>query len=1100
MKKIFIISQVKNEADIIESFCRYNLTYSDGMLIRDNESSDNTKDIIQNLINEGLSIFWINDVRGKNNFAKKAIDKYNADLIIPLDADEFLYHTDGINPRETLEKLDETKEYQAIWRTYIYEKEPDIELGFMPNNFIYYRNPVMEDPLKYERHKKVIASRHLIKSRSAAFIAGSHFLKYPDEYLASAKIEILEKMVFAHFPIRSKAHVLRKVIPNWIYKWGLPNRAPRDMLGASQLGILFDDLKNHGEISPEKIKQFSIDYAMTLDFDKFDQIKLLNKEELENIKNDLGEALTIAGNMRTSFCSDKLKLRYTDFNEDNKVFLRATLTEIDKVVTNLSKSLDEIQAKYLPSLMSHIYYDTGNGFNHEELLQVPLFRHENYFKAEVTIPQNVKSIRFDPVEGFACIVDNIQINTDAGKIEYTNINGIALDGFNLFDHFDPQIFIDFEGKNISRLQITGNMRHFIIEDISFLSKIKQLIEKYFETKSEINILIADKNNLIAERDGLIADKNNLIAERDTLLNSRSWRLTKPLRKFAAFVRRHKVLRLVAKGLMFIKRKIIKPLSPNEIVKNNYYRWIEQNEPSNEDIKLQRQYSFSYRPKISIVIPVYKASLDFFKELITSIQTQTYENWELCIADTSHKRIKKIKRICAADIRIKYSYLREDNGISANTNEAIKLVSGDYIAFINHNDTLSPFALYENVKCINEQPDVELIYSDEDQIIDNIRCNPVLKPDFAPDSLRSNNYMAHFLVIKQKLLKQLGGFRSEYDGAQNYDLALRVSETTTKIHHIRKVLYHCRIQKKHPQEYSYNVLEACKKALDAHINRLGLIGKTYINNSASGYFHVIYDVIGNPSVSIIIPNKDYMTTLKTCVDSILERSTYNNYEIVIVENNSENEETFTYYCELKKHPKVRVLYYLEKGFNYSKLINFGIKNCSSDYIVQLNNDTEVITPNWLELMLGFAQRPDVGAVGAKLLYPDNSIQHAGVCLFSKESKFLIGHIYHSYSIQNFIAVTGACLMSRRFLYEQNGYMDENFAITHGDIDFCFRLRQNGLNIVYNSLVEIFHFESKTRGYDDTPEKFEHFTQEKKCFINKWLNVIYSGDPYFNTNRP
>jgi hypothetical protein len=538
MKKIFVILATRNEGDIIESFCRYNLTFCDGMIIYERQSSDNTNEIIRKLIAEGLPIHLYDDpnvVLGpfaegnvKTSMAHRAINEYSADLVLSLDTDEFLYHIDGINPRETLEALREDVEYQALWRTYVYEKEPDIKLGFMPNNFTHYRNPVLEDTDKYERHKKVIASGYLIKDDHATFVDGSHFLLYPKEYNNSVKIEILKKLVFAHFPVRSKTQVMRKVIPNWIYRWAVPNHFPRSDLDVFQLGVIFNDIRDNGEITFDKIKQYSIEYAMMLDFDKLGKRRFFNREEIENIKRDLGEELTIASIMKTSFCSNKLKLRYTNYNEDNKIFMRATLTEIDRTLTYLSTESDEkskLLTKYLPAKISNIYMDTGNGFNQEEVISVPLFRHENYFEASVTLPVNVKNVRFNPVAGFGCVIDNMQIVTDAGNIEYTPINGIYADGLYIFDNPDPQIFIDFEGKNITHLQITGNMRHFIIENIKFLSKTL-----------------------------------SIISERDSLLNSRSWRITKPLRDFVVFVRRHKLLYFFAKVIWSIypKRKMNNP--------------------------------------------------------------------------------------------------------------------------------------------------------------------------------------------------------------------------------------------------------------------------------------------------------------------------------------------------------------------------------------------------------------------------------------------------------------------------------------------------------------------------------------------------------------
>ena len=519
MKKIFIISQVKNEADIIESFCRYNLTYSDGMLIRDNGSIDNTKKIIQNLINEGLPIYWIDDVKGKNKYAKKAIDEYGADLIIPLDADEFLYHIDGINPRETLEALREDVEYQVIWRTYIYEKEPDIKLGFMPNNFTQYRNPEMENPDKYNRHKKVIANKYLIQKKQAVFIMGCHFLLYPEEHRESVSSEIIKKLVFAHFPIRSKKQVIKKIVPGWIYKRRTLIFMSRDTLDAYQIGVLFNEIKDEGDITSDRLKKHSIEYAMMMDSDKNDVVKLVTRDELDKIEEELGDNLTLHDPMDVSFCADKLNLCYTSYSEDHKVFMRATLTEIDNTVTFLASESDrksKLLGKYLPSPMSCIYLDTGNGFNQEEVLAVPMFRHESYFEAAVNIPLNVRSIRFDPVEGFACILDNVQIVTNTGKIEYMAMNGFAVDDIYIFDNWDPQVFIDFNGRSISYLKITGYIRYFNFDDISFLSNAKHIFERYSEVKSEVKVLTLKHDELLAERNNLINKYPELTVQNCTL--------------------------------------------------------------------------------------------------------------------------------------------------------------------------------------------------------------------------------------------------------------------------------------------------------------------------------------------------------------------------------------------------------------------------------------------------------------------------------------------------------------------------------------------------------------------------------------------------------
>ena len=346
MKKIVVISCVKNESDIIESFCRYNLLFCDAILIHENnKSSDNTREIIQCLIDEGLPIFFeyekdIYYEEAKRKLTEAAIEKYGADLVIPMDTDEFLCRTEGGNPREMLEAMKEDVEYQAIWRTYIYEKEPDIKLGFMPNNFALYRNPKMEDPAKYERHKKAFASRYLIEDKRAFLTYGAHFLVYPDSHKGDSRTEVVNNLVFAHFPIRSKAQVLRKTIVNWINKWQAPERMDRDILDAFHLGVLFNEIKQSGDVTAEELKQFSINYAMLLDASTKDELRLTGKDELEKLKRDLGDTLEVAGRLDTSFGGDKLVLRYTDYKDEFKALIRATLEITDSAVTYLASESD----------------------------------------------------------------------------------------------------------------------------------------------------------------------------------------------------------------------------------------------------------------------------------------------------------------------------------------------------------------------------------------------------------------------------------------------------------------------------------------------------------------------------------------------------------------------------------------------------------------------------------------------------------------------------------------------------------------------------------------------------------------------------------------
>ena len=544
----------------------------------------------------------------------------------------------------------------------------------------------------------------------------------------------------------------------------------------------------------------------------------------------------------------------------------------------------------------------------------------------------------------------------------------------------------------------------------------------------------------------------------------------------------------------------------------YQKWIAANEPTEEELEEQRNHKFEHNPKISIIIPMYNTPVKFFGELVDSLINQTYTNWELCLADGSNKENPELKDIYSKDSRIKYKFIGENKGISGNTNEALTLATGDFIGLLDHDDILPVFSLYEVVKCINNHPEVDFIYTDEDKFeeVGGKRYDPYFKSDFGPDTLRANNYICHFSVFRKDLMEKLGGFRSEFDGAQDYDILLRMSEIAEHIYHIPKILYHWRVHElstakagAHAKPYAY---EAGKKAVQAHIDRLGLKGTVEAGNTL-GTYKVNYEVIGNPKVSIIIPNKDYASTLKVCLKSIIKLTTYKNYEIIVVENNSTEDETFEYYKKIDGKDNIKVIYYPEKVFNYSAIINFGVRNCTGDYVIQLNNDTELLTPNWLQEMIGFAQREDVGAVGVKMYYPDRTIQHAGIIVgiggvaghvFKNIPKNLHGYFSKDAMIQNLSAVTAACIMTPREIYDEVGYMDEEFKVAFNDVDFCLKIRETGKLIVYTPYVEFLHYESKSRGYEDTVEKQQRFKGEIDRFYSKWQGFLDKGDPYYNIN--
>ena len=581
-----------------------------------------------------------------------------------------------------------------------------------------------------------------------------------------------------------------------------------------------------------------------------------------------------------------------------------------------------------------------------------------------------------------------------------------------------------------------------------------------------------------------------------------------------FYRKNGILKTIRKILSKIKNRIFtssKQIKLDREENENYKLWIKNNEPNDKEIEEQRNYKFEYEPKISIIVPMYNTKEKYLKELIDSIINQTYKNWELCLSDGSDEKRDYVEKLVNVDERIKYKFLNANKGISENSNEALKLATGDYIALLDHDDILPVFSLYEVVKAINADKEAEFIYTDEDKLLEEKenRMGPHFKQDYAPDTFMSYNYICHFSIFKKRLMERIGGFRKEFDGSQDYDIIFRATEQANRIIHIPKILYHWRINENsvalsaEAKPYAY---EAAKKAIRAHLNRIGLEANVE-DTRIIGLYKVNYKIIGNPKVSIIILNKDHKKDLKRCIKSILEKTTYKNYEIIIVENNSKTKEIFKYYKELKENETIKVVEYKEQGFNYSKLNNFGVKNATGDYIVLLNNDTKIITGDWIETMVGNCQREDVGIVGAKLLYENDTVQHVGVVLgLTGVAGHVnlgigadeIGYMGRNIITQNYSAVTGAMLMISKEDYEKIGGLDETFPVAYNDVDLCLKIRKLGKVVVMNPFVEAYHYESKTRGYEITEEKKKRLEEDTKRLKNKWKEVFEKEDPYFNIN--
>ena len=523
------------------------------------------------------------------------------------------------------------------------------------------------------------------------------------------------------------------------------------------------------------------------------------------------------------------------------------------------------------------------------------------------------------------------------------------------------------------------------------------------------------------------------------------------------------------------------------------------------------------PKISIVVPLYNTPLNFLEELLDSVVNQTYRNWELCCVDAGQDTAvgQHVQARAKADPRIRYQKLTENEGIAGNTNHGFELATGDYIALLDHDDILHPCALWYTAQAIVEQG-ADFVYTDEATFEGKVE-NVVLyhfKPDFMLDNLRSNNYICHLTTFSKVLMEQAGGGeRAEYNGSQDSDLFLRLTEKARKIAHIPHALYYWRSS---PNSTASDIsaktycIDAGIAALKAHYARCGVaVDDVTLIPGTPGYYKTDYTMAHPGRVSILIPTCDHIRDLETCVESIYARTTYPDFEILLIENNSKEEQTFRSYERMRKeHPDtLKVLTWQGKGFNYSALNNFGARYATGEYLLLLNNDTEVITPGWLEEMVMYAQQKRVGCVGAKLLYPDDTIQHAGVGFgiggvaghlhkyFPATSDGYMGRLNY---VQDVYGDTAACLLIRKEIYDEVHGLDESYAVAFNDVDFCVRVREAGYTNVFTPFAQLYHYESKSRGMEDNPEKQKRFQGEVLRFQARWGDLLAKGDPCTNPN--
>ncbi len=624
---------------------------------------------------------------------------------------------------------------------------------------------------------------------------------------------------------------------------------------------------------------------------------------------------------------------------------------------------------------------------------------------------------------------------------------------------------------------------------------------------------------------LTRDRNQWLVMYQAVTHCFSWKLTAPMRAVSGFIKRlmrsNPVTGTLLKGLASIRRIGWSATWQRLKHRRRHIRSMKERGDvsyvSPQDIAFQTNYHFDRDIKFSIIVPLYNTPLTFLTEMIQSVIDQTYANWELCLADGSDDAHNEVGHICRElaekEPRILYKKLDHNLGISGNTNAALEMATGTYIALFDHDDLLHRSVLFEVMKVICER-NADFIYTDEmtfEGTVTNV-ITAHFKPDYAIDNLRANNYICHFSVFSRELYDKVGGFRHEYDGSQDHDMILRLTGNAKTIAHIPKLLYFWR---SHPASVAADInsktyaIDAGKRAVRDSIREYGYDAEVESSKAFPTIYRLKYKLKSTPLISILIPSMDHIDELRTCIESIMDLSTYPRYEIVIVENNSRNKETFEYYEDIQElYDNVRVVNWSGE-FNYAAINNFGAAYTNGEYLVLMNNDIEVITPEWMEEMLMYCQRDDVGAVGAKLYYPDDTIQHAGIVIGMGKDRVAghthygmpresVGYMGRLYFAQDVSAVTAACAMFKKSLFDKVGGLNEKLSVAFNDVDLCLKIRKLGYLVVFTPYAELYHYESVSRGLEDTPEKKARFEREAAYFREIWRTELEAGDPYFNPN--
>ena len=595
------------------------------------------------------------------------------------------------------------------------------------------------------------------------------------------------------------------------------------------------------------------------------------------------------------------------------------------------------------------------------------------------------------------------------------------------------------------------------------------------------------------------------------------------------LRRHRILmnkadRLSRKGMHYLRQHGLPAMAvrtAQKVLKRDdrpipYEKWLPGHLAAERELERQRGRHFENAPLFSVVVPLYKTPEVYLLQLTESVKAQTYDRWELILSDGSgadSPLAQLLEKLQDEDERIHVICSDRPLSISANTNAAVGAAGGDYLVFADHDDILTPDALYEFALALEKAPRTRLLYTDEDKMTADGHkfFQPHFKPDFNEHLLRTVNYICHLLAVHRNTALKTGLFQEAFDGAQDYDFVLRVTEALDpdQIYHVPRILYHWRAHEdstaENPESKRY-AFEAGRRALQAHYRRLGIPARVE-NGEYPGLYRTWYLRDTDPLISVLIPSKDHIDDLRRCLDSLLHVNTYTNLEILILENNSESEETFRFYEDVvREDARIRILTWKD-GFNFSAINNFGAAGAKGDILLLLNNDTQIISPDTLELMLGHCLQDKVGAVGARLYYEDDTVQHAGVVIgfggiaghcFVQQPRGTTGYMHRIICTQEYSAVTAACMMVRKEVYMEAGGLDEALTVAFNDIDFCLRLREQGYQIVYEPYAELYHYESKSRGLDDTPEKAARFAREIAYFEKRWKDILRDGDPYYNPN--